>query len=333
MGKVSNRLNYYKRIFNAYIFKKNSSNLSFWHTPLKVNKLTDADRQTLRAYPQNFEDKIGQIHTTDDCGVIMLDYRGNLGLQYNPNAIAQLALGYYDKFISGKGCSKEFLTQAAYFLNHGRLVKDGVLLWEYKFPFEMRNQLTSPWRSALAQGQGISVCLRAYKLSNDDRYLDAAIKAFKSFSYLANEHPEGVLDDSDGYTWLEEYIVSPPNHVLNGFIWALYGVRDYAVVMNDKYAWSLWDDCVKTLSENLCNYDLGFWTTYDFISDRSKNHPVMPVSEYYQRLHVIQMDGCYQLTGLDKFKEYRDTWNGYLDNYFYRKVAYVWKIYFKLRYF
>ena len=29
----------------------------------------------------------------------MLDYKGNLGLQYNPNAIAQLALGYYDGII------------------------------------------------------------------------------------------------------------------------------------------------------------------------------------------------------------------------------------------
>ncbi len=330
---MESKASYLKRIFSSYLLNSKTSNLSFWHTPLKVNTLTDEDIQTLRAYPQNFEDKIGKIYTTDNRGIIMLNYKGNLGLQYNPNAIAQLALGYYDKILSGKDCSKEFLTQAAYFLNHGRLVKDDVLLWEYKFNFQMRNYLKAPWRSALAQGQGISVCLRAYELSQDERYLNAAKKAFKSFKYLSKEYPGGVLDNSGGYTWLEEYIVIPPNHILNGFIWAMWGVRDYAVFFDDKDAWNLWDTCVKTLSENLCNYDLGFWTSYDFISDHSKKHPVMPVSEYYQRLHVIQMDGCYQLTDLDEFKKYRDAWKGYLDNYFYRKAAFVWKIYFKLRYF
>ena len=327
---MKSKLGYLKRIISSYVLNYKNSNLAFWHTPLRINELTDKDLRALRAYPQNYESKIGQIDMTDGFGVIMLDYKGSIGRQYNPNAIAQLALGYYDKILSGKDCSEKFLTQSVYFLNHGREVEDDILLWEYNFPFEMRNYLHSPWRSALAQGQGISVCLRAYKLSNDERYLEAAKKAFKSFCYLAKEHPGGVLDDWDGHTWLEEYIVTPPNHILNGFIWALWGVRDYAVFYNHNYAWELWDSCVKALKANLHRYDIGFWTCYDIKSD---NQPVMPCSIYYQKLHVIQMKAMFNITGEKIFKEYNQKWSKQLGQPFNRIISQIWKAYFKVRWF
>ena len=160
---MTSHLAYLRRIAGAYIFGRRNSNLAFWHTPLRTNDPAQDRPGRLGAYPQNFEDKIGRIQTTDPQGVIRLDYKGDLGLQYNPNAVAQLALGYWDRMQKGEDRRAEFLTQAVYFLDHGRRVKDGVLLWEYKFPFQMRNFLSSPWRSALAQGQGISVCLRAYQ--------------------------------------------------------------------------------------------------------------------------------------------------------------------------
>lgn len=197
----------------------------------------------------------------------------------------------------------------------------------------MRNYLYSPWRSALAQGQGISVCLRAYQLSNDEHYLDAAKKAFNSFYFLARKHSGGVLDDSEGYKWLEEYIVKPPNHVLNGFIWALWGVRDYAVYMNDAYAWELWHACLKTLQANLKHFDLGFWTTYDLVKFNPGKLPTMPSSLYYQKLHVLQMRLMYQLTSDPIFDHYQKKWNLQLGNKISRIKSQLWKAYFKLRWF
>ena len=330
---MKSKLNYLKRIVSSYILDYKKSNLAFWHTDLRTNELTHEDLKTLRAYPQNYEAKIGLIDTVDNLGVVMLDYKGDTGLQYNPNAIAQLALGYYDKILSGEDCSKEFLTQSVYFLTHKRIVQDDILLWEYNFPFEMRNYLHAPWRSALSQGQGISVCLRAYKVSQDERYLDAAKKAFKSFCYLAKEHPGGVLDDFGGHTWLEEYIVEPSNHVLNGFIWALWGVRDYAVFMNDKFAWGLWDSCLETLRKNLGYYDIGFWTTYDLVRFNAERQPIMPNSLYYQNLHVVQMKSMYQLTSDPIFKHYEKKWDAQLKNKFNQFLSQLWKSYFKLRWF
>jgi len=336
------RSGYYRRIFESYIFKRKVNNLSFWHTDLKANKLSEEDRRGVELYPMNFAEKTKYNEHRDSDDVIMLNYGGNIGVQYNPNAIAQVALGFYDLYLDSlksrnKGLqdlySYSVLIQAKWFVNHGRKVKDNVLLWEYDFPFEMRNYLYPPWRSALAQGQGISVCLRAYKLSKEEQYLNAAKRAFKSFRHLAREHPGGVLDDSEGYTWLEEYIVEPTNHVLNGSIWALWGVRDYAIFTDDNYAWELWHSCVKTLRENLGHYDLGFWTTYDLVKFNPGKQPTMPSSLYYQNLHVVQMQAMYHLTLDPVFKHFEKKWNSQLVNRTNRIVSQIWKTYFKLRWF
>ncbi len=326
---------YLSRIINAYIINRRDSNLTFWHTPLSVNKFDEYDIHNVRRYPMNFISKTAFKNHCDDNGIIMLNYHGNLGMQYNPNAIAQQALGYYDKYLDHqKEPDKDaFLTQANYFLQKGRVVRDNIILWEYNFPFEMRNHLSAPWRSALAQGQAISVLIRAHKITGNEIYSEAAHKGYKAFHFLACEHEGGVLDNQDGFTWLEEYIVNPPNHVLNGFIWALWGVRDYAVYFNDSHAHDLWEQCLKTLETNLKNYDLGFWTSYDWPQGYDKDQPVMPSSIYYQRLHTIQMHAMYNLTKRNLFFDYYRKWQKYLDSSWKKTISQAWKIFFKLRYF
>jgi len=335
MRKGAGKKNYLSRVMNAYIFGRRDSNLSFWHTPLCANELAEEDMAGVRRYPMNFEAKTRYKAYTDEAGVILLNYYGNLGLQYNPNAIAQAALGYYDKYLqtNSKEDKESFLTQANFFVKHGREVSDDIILWEYKFPFEMRNLLPGPWRSALAQGQAISVLIRAHQLTGDSTYAQFAHRGYHAFRFLSREHEGGVVDDHNKYVWLEEYIVDPPNHVLNGFIWTLWGVRDYAVYFNDRHASNIWLECLKTLEHNLKNYDVGFWTTYDWPQGYDKKQPVMPSSLYYQRLHVVQMLATYNLTGKDFFIEYHNRWQKQLNSFWKKGVSQAWKAYFKIRYF
>ncbi len=332
---MKSRYSYLSRILNAYIINRSDSNLSFWHTPLSVNQLDNYDLHNVRRYPMNFTAKTVFKHHYDDDGIIKLNYHGSIGLQYNPNAIAQQALGYYDKYLEepNQGDKNAFLTQANYFLRNGRVVSDDVLLWEYNFPFEMRQRLVAPWRSALAQGQAVSVLIRAHILTGDERYLEAAKKGYRAFHFFAREHEGGVLDEQDGFIWLEEYIVNPPNHVLNGFVWALWGVRDYAVYFGDGHALNLWEECLKTVEANLKNYDLGFWTSYDWPQGRDKNLPVMPSSLYYQRLHAVQAEAMYNLTREAIYRHFWKRWQESYNNRVYRALAVLWKCYFKLRYF
>jgi len=332
---MKSKLDYLSRIINAYIINRSDSNLSFWHTPLSVNQLSVEDINNVYRYPMNFTAKTGFRNHCDDDGVILLNYHGDLGLQYNPNAVAQQALGYYDKYLDepNEEDKEAFFTQANYFLKHGRIVQDDILLWEYNFPFEMRNHLFAPWRSALAQGQALSVLTRAHQLTTDERWAEAAHRGYRAFHFLACDHEGGVLDNQDGFTWLEEYIVNPPNHVLNGFIWALWGVRDYAVYFDDEHAHNLWGECLKTLEANLENYDLGWWTTYDWPQGCDIDLPVMPSSFYYQRLHIVQMEAMYNLTGKAVYGQFQRRWQGFYDNRVYRVLALLWKSCFKLRHF
>lgn len=332
-------LDYYKRILSAYVFKKTTSNLSFWHTRLDVNKLSDEDRGSVKRYPMNFSEKTKYNLHKDSNGVIMLDYGGKTGLQYNPNAIAQLALGFYDLYLSSivtgteeeQGARlKDFLSQAQFFTSHGRAVSDNILLWEYNFPFENREYIKSPWRSALAQGQAISVALRAYILTQNEQYLQAAVQGFNSFRYSCMEHEGGVIFIDEGNVWLEELVLSKPNHILNGFVWALWGVRDYAVFFKDDYAQWLYESAENTLRNNIDAYDLKFWTCYD--NPRSINGPVMPVSGYYQRLHYTQMLAMYELTHEKIYYDKYKLWLSYYDNKLYRSAALCWKACFKLLY-
>ncbi len=283
----------------------------------------------------NFAAKTDYNHYHDADGVILLNYHGSLGLKHNPNAIAQQALGYYDRYLDDRieNDKNAFLTQAKYFLSHGRAVKDDIVLWEYNFPFEMRNYLSAPWRSALAQGQAISVLIRALQITGDEIYAEFAHKGYKAFCFSAREHEDGVIDDHGGDIWLEEYIVRPPNHVLNGFIWALWGVREYALYFKDKHALNLWKECLKTLESNLWNYDLGFWTSYDWPQGYDSNLPVMPSSSYYQRLHTVQMEAMYNLTGKEIYRDLWKRWENFHRNRIYRATALIWKSYFKLKYF
>ena len=332
---MKSKLEYLSRIINAYIINRSDSNLSFWHTPLQANELTEKDLNEVRHYPMNFAAKTAYKNYFDEDGVILLNYYGDLGLQYNPNAVAQQALGYYDKYLDNQRQEDKdaFLTQGNYFLKQGRVVKDGILLWEYRFPFEMRNHLSAPWRSALSQGQAISVLIRAHQTTGDEVYAEMARKGYRAFHFLAREHEGGVLDDQAGFAWLEEYIVDPPNHVLNGFVWALWGVRDYAIYFNDDHAGNLWKECLKTLERNLKNYDLGFWTSYDWPQGYDKNLPTMPASFYYQRLHTVQMEAMYNLTGEKVYLHFRNRWQKFYNNRVYKALALLWKSYFKLRYF
>ncbi len=322
------RLRFLKRIISAYVFSSNS-NLSFWHTPLKVNVIEDYSE--LGKYYMNFVEKTKFQGPFDANGTPMLDYKGHLGIQYNPNAIAQYALGYYDLFLETQdpAHAQIFLKQADWFVNNIRIVDGDIGLWEYNFDFEYHKGLKAPWRSALAQGQGISVLARAYSLTQDEKYLAVATKAFKSFEHGIDE-PGGVTYvDNDGFTWLEELIFEPPTHVLNGFIWALWGVYDYYLLTKNENALRLFKECVRTLESKLADYDIGFWTVYHLLPTKLK----MVVSPYYQRLHVVQLQAMAPLAGKEIFNEYADRWDKYYSKWHFRYYAFFRKVLFKLLYY
>jgi heparosan-N-sulfate-glucuronate 5-epimerase len=321
------RFNYYRRIVSAYLLS-GQSHLTFWHETPEENP--NANGSELGEYYMLFAEKANYDGAFDSAGIPQLDYRGTIGRQYNPIAIAQYGLGNYNLFRrSGEADRRDkFLRVADWLVQHLEPNARGVAVWNHYFDWEYRDTLRAPWYSALAQGQGISVLVRAHRESGDSRYLEAARRALAGFFKRINEGGVAFTDEN-GDVWFEEYLVSPPTHILNGFIWAAWGVYDYFLATHDPSAQELFARAVRTLDRNLDRYDLGFWSLYE----QSGTRLPMVASRFYHQLHIVQLCVMHRLTGENKFKRVADRWESYGRSRSKRTRALCYKSAFKLCYY
>lgn len=115
-----------------------------------------------------------------------------------------------------------------------------------------------PWVSGMAQGMLLSVLSRMYEITGDENYMLEADGVYKTFSA-----PKSTTDywfvNHDGCGWpgpctyLEEYpsYVDEQNaHVVNGFIYAIWGLYDYMRVFGNTDALRLFNASVTTLEKS-----------------------------------------------------------------------------------
>ena len=324
---LADRLHYYRRVFSAYLLP-GKSQLTFWHETPQLNP--EASGSELGQYYMRFSEKADYAGVYDSDGIPMLDYHGRIGPQYNPIAIAQWGLGNYNLFRRREDDARaaKFVAASNWLCAHLEPNRFGLWVWNHHFDWEYRNTLKAPWYSGLAQGQGISLLVRAHGETRDHRYLDAAGRAFQSF--LKSTDEGGVaFTDSSGNLWFEEYIVSPPTHILNGFIWATWGVYDYFLATHDESALRLFEAAAQTLRENLARYDLRFWSLYE----QSGTRLPMVASPFYHQLHIIQLQVMARLTGEEGFSTYAEKWARYARSRGNRTRALCYKCAFKLCYY
>lgn len=364
---LASRLNYYRRILPAYL-GSGASQLSFWHETPEINpRAFDSTSENaprsiceegdslprgrvgLGPYYMLFREKADYAGPYDNDGIPVLDYRGAIGQQYNPIAIAQWGLANGNIFFaSGDESRRERSLKAANWLvsNLEQNAHD-VWVWNHHFDWEYRDRLKAPWYSGLAQGQGISLLLRAHAMTEEEKYLETAERAFVPLTKRVADG--GVLFDDEQQSlvnknlaaksssdhsasrdlWIEEYIVDPPTHILNGFIWALWGVFDYWLARGDAKAGQLWDRGVESLIANLGRYDAGYWSLYEQSGTRLQ----MLASPFYHRLHIVQLRVMAKLTGEAKFTGFAERWEGYEDRRLNRTRALIEKSVYKLLYY
>ena len=321
------RLKYYRRIVSAYLFP-GQSQLTFWHDVPQVNP--NAQIHELGEYYMPFFEKADYSGKYDSAGIPLLDYHGHIGLQYNPIAIAQWGLGNYNLFLRthDEERKRKFLSASEWLCSHLEQNSSGVWVWNHHFDWEYRTPLKAPWYSALAQGQGISLLVRAYRATGVSIYLEAAGRAFEGFLKSTGEGGISFTDERENL-WFEEYVVSPPTHILNGFIWAAWGVYDYFLATKNPTAKDLFEKAVQTLRANLDRYDLGFWSLYE----QSGTRLPMVASPFYHRLHVVQLRVMHLLTGDEVFARYAERWQSYATSRTKRTRALCYKGAFKVCYY
>ncbi len=263
----------------------------------------------------------------DNLGIPLLDYKGDIGKQYNPIAIAQYALGHYNLYKrtnSGEHFDI-FLKQADWLVKHLQPNTQGLHVWNHHFDWEYREGLKAPWYSGLSQGQGLSVLVRAFIETGEENYIEAAKKVFETFKF---EIPEGGIShtDKNGFVWFEEGILLPPTHILNGFIWAAWGVYDFYLHTKDIEAKKLFEESIRTLKNNLELFDLGFWSLYELTDNKLK----MIASHFYHNLHIVQLRVMFNITGEKLFGQFADKWSDYNNKKTNRNLALIYKTVFKL---
>ena len=113
--------------------------------------------------------------------------------------------------------------------------------------------------------------------------------------------------DENKNIWIEEYIMkNEPTHILNGFIWALWGIYDYWLLSSDKNIKILFDKYCDTLSNNIDRYDIGYWSLYELSNLRIKCalvhfiiHYILYSLQYYFECQMIKNLKLFQRNGLN----------------------------------
>lgn len=173
--------------------------------------------------------------------------------------------------------------------------------------------------SAMAQGEGVSLLLKAYLKYDDKKFLEAAGKAVDfmltpiSKGGVAEYTPEGGLH-------LHEYTYMPL--VLNGWIFAAWGLLDYAKVTGDAEIRKAWELTAKTIADDLKLFDAGYWSKYTVGKTMA--------SPFYHNLHIAQLNVMAELTGIPAFKQYADRFSAYRESWLNGKRAFIKKAWQKI---
>ncbi|MBN2031004.1 hypothetical protein JW824_12265 [bacterium] len=236
-------------------------------------------------------------------GVPVVDYGEDVGRQENPVTIAQYGLDNWELYLQtqdGKYIDV-LLIQSDWLVDHQENGK-----WAYNFEIHERS-LQKGWISAMAQGQAISLLLRAWQFTEDSSYFQSAQESLSLFKLDLKENGVSFYE-SDSSIWFEEY-PDPfnPTHVLNGHIWALFGLWDYYRVTHDSVARQLFDAGIQAVEDQIDCYDTGYWVLYE-------QKPLRLVSGSYMDLQIDQMVVLYALTQHEVFDVYAKKWYGYFNN-------------------
>ena len=283
---------------------------SVWHVNQDIGKCFSKDE--IRGYYNNMTEKVTKMPV-----LLETDELPKLNLEggrytYFPVAIFQYGLGAYDLFLltNEKRYERKFMQCVSWAIDH--LDEKG--RWN-----NFSHYCPDTPYGAMAQGEGVSLLLRAYKLTGDKVYVDAAKKAI-DFMLLPLEDG-GTTKYVGEDAFLMEYTFK--GMVMNGSIFSWWGLYDYVLVSGDKGKYmQFMEQTLHSLIRVLPKFKYSYWSKYSLDG--------LIASPFYHNLHIAQMQALYELTGEEIFDQYAKHWVKQQKNPFCKSFAFVKKAIQKL---
>jgi heparosan-N-sulfate-glucuronate 5-epimerase len=230
----------------------------------------------LSGYYNDLSHKTEWQGPVDDAGLPLLRSPGGKRIRH-PIVLMQKALGHWDRWLGSKRRSAQHLASFLQIADWATNSQDENGGWETWSLLGITGAL--PY-SAMAQGEAMSVLVRAFSTTGEAAYLECARRALAPMlmpierggaGWIA---PEGLI--------LEEVPFKVPKTILNGWIFALYGLYDLAIADDSQDARVALDNTLGALLARLHMYDAGFWSFYDTSGTLA--------SPFYHRLHIAQLE-------------------------------------------
>jgi hypothetical protein len=277
--------------------------------------------ETLGAYYIDMRPAV--VHYTDDLYGGSFDEKGvpmnagSDGPHYFPVTIAQYGFMLHADWLeTGSADTMATLEHCLAVLEQLKTEDGQQCVWWHQH-YEEKYGIEPPWASAMAQGEVISLYLRLWQALERPSLLETARKAYR-FMQVPVEQGGVRRRDEQGNLWLEEYPSKEPSFVLNGFVYALFGLYDLYRVGRDEEVKQDIDACINTLVRRLRDFDSRYWSNYD-LQKREL------VRYYYQKnVHVPQLAVLEALTGHPCFGYYKERWERQLTplNYLFVRIMY-----------
>lgn len=217
--------------------------------------------------------------------------------------LIQLALGWWERHTAGDSGARERFLGLCAEVERRAVADGGGLRWPVDVAVP-KYRLEPGWSSALAQGQAASVFVRAHLASGADRHAALARRALAPF---LGEAASPLMTHTASGPVLEETPSSPPSHILNGWMSALWGLWDVQLALDDAEVRRRFEESLTCLRAFLPAYDTGWWTIYSLFP-----HAITDLSKpIYHRFHVTQLEVYHRLTGYADIEETRARWAAY----------------------
>jgi glycosyltransferase involved in cell wall biosynthesis len=224
--------------------------------------------------------------------------------RYHPASIAHYALVHWNEYLQTgtENHREEFLTQAKWLIEHEARVGSEAGGWPVSFShLDIHGEALA--LSAQAQGNALSVLVRAYQLTSKEVFLEVAHRAVRTFEL-------DILDGGvctpigENGIFFEEIAVYPASHALGGFMFALIGLYDYVALTSDTRIEELIPRAIATLHALLDEFDVGFWICTDLLHRQLAS----PIHFTLQTMLLNVLAGC---SNCEYCSTLASRWKGY----------------------